>query len=104
MPVSCFAFLRRFASPTVLYLLRTCAKDRLDNAARKRLVRSEADGALRGVVSVKQVAQRAERRTAPDEERGMTLCCPETRQRVSVQFEEGHAIADVLRGFRIASS
>src|SRR6266567_4203087 len=31
----------------------------------------------------------------------MTLGCPETRQRVAVQLEEGHAVADVLRGFGI---
>src|SRR5438093_7521533 len=87
--------------PAVLDLLRACAEDRLDDALRKRLVRSEPDRAGRGIVSIEHVAQRAQRRTAPDEQPGMTLGCPETRQRVAVQLEEGHAVADVLRGFGV---
>src|SRR5438046_8877486 len=82
-------------SPAVLDLLRACAEDRLDDARRKRFVRSEADRAGRGIVSIEHVAQRAQRRTAPDEQPGMTPGCPETRQRVTVQIDEGHAVADV---------
>src|SRR5207244_4582701 len=89
------------ASPAVLDLLRACAEDRLDDAFRKRFVRSEADRAGRGIVSIEHVAQRAQRRTAPDEQPGMTPGCPETRQRVTVQLEERHAVADVLRGFGV---
>src|SRR5437867_10796683 len=87
--------------PAVLDLLRACAEDRLDDALRKWFVRSEADRALRGIVSIEHVAQRAQRRTAPDEQRGMTLGCPETRQRVPVQLEEGHAVTNVLHGFGV---
>src|SRR5437879_4758917 len=90
-----------FASPAGLDLLRACAEDSLDDALRKRLVRSEADRAGRRIVSAEHVAQRAQRRTTPDEQPGMTLGCPETRQRVAVQLEEGHAVADVLRGFGV---
>src|SRR5438552_15920498 len=90
-----------FASPAVLDLLRSRSEDRLDDALRKSLVRSEADRADRGIVSIEHLAQRAQRRTAPDEQPGMTLGCPETRQRVAVQFEEGHTVADVLRGFGV---
>src|SRR5438132_13697257 len=90
-----------FASPAVLDLLRAGGEDRLDDALRKRLVRSEADRADRGIVFIEHVAQRAQRRTAPDEQPGMTFGCPETRQRMPVQLEEGHAVTDVLRGFGV---
>src|SRR5688572_32875842 len=90
-----------FASPAVLDLLRTYGEDRLDDAFGKRLVRSEADRAGRDIISVEHVAQRAQRRTAPDEQPGMTLGCPETHQRMAVQLEEGHAVADVFRSFGV---
>src|SRR5437773_9723554 len=88
-------------SPAVLDLLRARAEDRLDDALRKRFVRSEADRAGRGIVSIEHVAQRAQRRTAPDEQCGMTLGRPETRQRMTVQFEEGHAVTNVLHGLGV---
>ena len=90
-----------FASPAILDLFRACAEDRLDDALRKRFVRSEAYRALRGIVFIEPGAQRAQRRTAPDEQRGMTLGCPETRKRVPVQLEEGHAVSNVLHGFGV---
>src|SRR5438876_11516834 len=90
-----------FASPAILDLFRECAEDRLDDAFGKWFVRSEAYRAGRGIISIEHVTQRAQRRTAPDEQRGMTLGCPKTRQRVAPQLEEGHAVADVLRGFGV---
>ena len=65
-----------FASPAVLDLLDACAEHGFDDALRKRLVRRKSDRADRGIVRVEQVGQRAQSRTAPDEQRGMTLWPP----------------------------
>src|SRR5688572_23642451 len=80
--------------PALHNLFRAKVEDRLDDALRKRLVRSEADRALGGIVAVEHVTQRAQHRLAPDEQRAVPLGCLEAHQRVTIQFEEGLTIAD----------